>query len=245
MDYRHFLKKKNSYDIDIISAANYLLELHYNNNCEFTISKIEKMLVIYKLCCMKNNEVCFDKYFSVKTTDFRIPILSRFVFMSFKRNYIIEDEKITEEKNTHEISKAYKLSEINSYTKEILNNIFEYFKVFSYNDIKDMLQDIRFNLSCIKINDEYCLSNNDIKNFFDNSFYNQLYNDNKVYKFVKNTNFYGKDLNETIFDISKVSKYFDSRFSQLSFDDQIKVLEYIDETFQNCAPKVKKIEKTN
>lgn len=242
MDYRHFLKKKNSYDIDIISAANYLLELHYNNNCEFTISKIEKMLVIYKLCCMKNNERCFDKYFSIKTTDFRFPILSRFIFMSFKSNYVIDEENMIEkEGKSFEISKVYKLSNLNICAKEILDDIFDVFKSIQYNDIKDMLQDIRFNLSCIKINDEYCVSNEEVRHFFNNSFNTHLYNDNIIYKFIKNTNFQEKDLSECTLDISKVLKYFDSRFSQLNFDDQIKVLEYIDNTFENCTSKVKKI----
>ena len=246
IDYRNFLKKTNSYDIDITSAINYLLELHYKNDCDFTMSKIEQMLVIYKLCCMKNDISCFDIYFSIKNKEFGFPILNRFDFTRYENNYIVDNDDIKETGSTFELSRAYKTTDINNYAKQLLKNIFETFKNITSDELKNMIEEIRATILCFKKEDFDSLYNKDVKEIFDNPFHRIVYGNNIACHFILNVNSNNNGLNYCEIDIDKMSKHLNERYLKLNFSDQLKVLDYVEDLFEKETTNVKQItKKTN
>lgn len=227
---------KNIYDVNLYTAIKYLCGLAcITDNCKSYVFKREQLLMIYKMCCIKNNidiwnyDNCvelilkengrlglknydwIDCYYTVKVGE-----------KIFDINKRIEDD-------LSDISKVYPIYRIDEYetfsveSKELLTEIFREFGGYDVKIIADWLKQIviyssKNNSNNITDNLTVFLQdkNNEIK-----------MNSNKIFSFINNYNFNIKD-NNLEFNIDKVCSEFKRIFLSMSYEEQKKLLEKIE-----------------
>lgn len=228
---------KNIYDVNLYTAIKYLCGLAcITDNCKSYNFKKEQLLIIYKLCCVKNNiniwkydDDCaklflkengrlslkgygwIDSFYTVKEYE-----------KTFDINKRIEDD-------LSDISKIYSIYKIDKYetfpneSKELLTEIFREFGGYDAKIIAKWLEEIveystKYNLNDITDNLKCCLQD---KKSISNLKENKIFNFIITYNLKTNNNNLG-------FDISKASSKFKDIFTEMTFEEQKELLLELD-----------------
>lgn len=223
------LEKEGIYDENIISSTNYLIQLFYKSGCKYScpLRKIEYLLSIYKLYCMKENEKCFAGDYVIDNNCIRFLNLYYFFYTDlYAGNTIEEDSKPIKEEfdETKIVPPIYvNKTDIGDESKELLKAIFLRFANYPLKSLNAMITNI-----CTNIVTQNCLDKDNLDAIFSNPRYEQLYFDNEVFQFIKDFKRNSSKIEtESSFNEEKVNNYFQENFWKLSFEQQQEVINCI------------------
>lgn len=168
--------------------ANYLVSLFFKTNCKYKCyrTKINRLLIIYKLCDI-NNLIQEDSNYELLIDKDKKQFGFPFIFDKFDKDIYIpylcveENGKIIKDKinNSIEIPKEYNFNFLDdySYSLIILEKIFRNFGNFSRDELnillREIIQNIPIDVNVIDINKFKSFINSDVLP------------DNKVLNFIK------------------------------------------------------------
>lgn len=232
-------------EINIKPYAIYLISLYYKTGCKYscTRSKINKLLIIFKLCFIKNNLKTFDNKLIIYENfsyfeDLSI-IMEKDVYCTEKS--IEENSKIIDKLNEMvEIPPMYKTYiKLAEEEKKLLEIIFREFGNFNINYLSDKIEPIVRNISAIYKNN-FILDEDRVFDFFNN--YYHEYQNNEIFKFIENiiikkSNYKNEKNNKIFCDLV-------IKISNLDVSKQRKLLKYI-ETFKNDNENFLEFSETN
>lgn len=252
MDYSCFLENQGLYDCNLYGIVSYLISLFYRTNCKFECSrrKINRLLTIYKLCCDKNGYDCFeDKFYIGEPYSYVLGInfiprevYCRYFYDEYDENSlffecILKEDDVSCIENMPFMYKQFiKGIKISEESKKLLEDVFKKFGGFKFQKMANDIDEIMENIPTIKMLDimEH-IDKDKINDFFEDKNNNQIYKNNIVFQFVKNYNI-DKNMDfkdEKYFNCDKVDDWFFKKFQNLSFENQKKLLQYIDIFFEN------------
>lgn len=264
MEMSNFLEQQGLYDENIYGITSYLISLFYRTNCKYECSRreINRLLTIYKLCCNRNGNVCFeDKFYigyphAVVTELTFIPgdIYFRNNDFEFDINNLPKEKKLKQEDNGMLEDLPYPYSwylrkhKINDESKKLLENVFEAFAGVDFDKVAFMIDELMHYIPVKKqFNNEDCIDIEIINNFFESKNNSKMFKDNLVFNFIKNTKLKNNvNFNdEEKISLNKVLKYITEKFESLSLENQKKLLIYLNELSEETKndPNEKKLYK--
>lgn len=186
------LENSKLYNEDIKTVCYYLISLYYKTNKKYKCyrTKLNRLLIIYKLCGMKYNVSCLEGIYTINAPTKHIglwfrPIASftfREIYWEFNEKEEDKQEIIDQFNESAPIPNIYRLEslKISENTKELLEMIFRKFGNYTINDLANMIDEIIIKIPITTNNNEYKI---DILNY-DKFLSNNI--DNEVFEFIKN-----------------------------------------------------------
>lgn len=169
--------------------AFYLVSLYYKTGCKYlcSITKINRLLTIYKFCTLKYNDESLRGEYIINTSMW----FDSLWFCIYKEEYFNENlmkqecKEITEEINEFaEVPEKYKVEhQIGVSSKILLEKIFRKFGNYSLNDLGPMIDEIIFEMPTKKIDGKKDI---DVNNFKKSLYVYPQNLNNEVLNFIKN-----------------------------------------------------------
>ena len=248
MEMSNFLEQQGLYDCNIYGVTSYLISLFYRTNCKYECShrEINRLLTIYKLCCNRNGNECFEDKFHIGYPQSTITYLSflpteiyyRYDNYEYDINNLPTEKKLKQEDNgmleklPYPYSWYLKIHEISDESKKLLEDVFEAFAGVDFNLLAHMIDEIMKHIPVKKqFNNENCIDKEKASKFFENESNNKTFENNLVFEFIKNKKL-KNNVNfdsETKISLNKASRYIVEKFETLSFENQKKLLIYLNE----------------
>lgn len=186
---------KKIFDEKFGNLVSYLISLFYKTDCKYYCyrTKINRLLVIYKLCTLKyNKDVLTNNFFITDQGMCFSGLVSYIDKDEYLKDCVMEDNKpINDEFKDSFYTPVYRYNfncEISEQSKILLEMIFRKFGNYNRVDLENQLQQIQKIMpktKVIDVNPVYHLK----KEHFVRFIYNldsDLYKDNEVLKFIKN-----------------------------------------------------------
>lgn len=188
-------KNTKIFDEKLGNLVSYLISLFYKTDCKYYCyrTKINRLLVIYKLCTIKYNNNVLDSHFFIIDKGMGFYNLAAYVDRDeYLKKCVAEDNKpINDEFKYSFYTPIYRYDfnyEISEQSKLLLEMIFRKFGNYNRVDLENQLQQIKEIMPKIKVvygNPVYRVNKDSFISFI-NNLDNNLYKDNEVLKFIKN-----------------------------------------------------------
>lgn len=222
---------KKIFDEKFGNLVSYLISLFYETDCKYYCyrTKINRLLVIYKLCVLKyNKDVLNDNFFITDQGMWFSGLVSYIDRDEYLKKCVEEDNKpINDEFKYSLYTPVYRYNfncEISEQSKILLEMIFRKFGNYNRVDLENQLQQIKEIMPKMKVidgNPVYHLR----KEHFVRFIYNldsDLYKDNEVLRFIKN------------FDNTNINMFYDENLESEELTNKI------NEKLKECDLETKK-----
>lgn len=226
-DIIQFIKSK--YDVDLEVAIKYLCGLcRISESCKTTRFKNQQLLIIYKLCCMKNNINIWNYAKIILNENKRLSLRGYYFidcYSTFCNFHSVKNinKKIEEDlTDISKIPKSLKLDEyemIDDEAKELLTEIFREFGGYDSMIINNMLEEITINFLNQYSIEDFDYIDESLKSFLQDDRNFKILKLNRIMNFINNYNFVSKN-DKLSFNLEKVVSEFRRKFINLSYEEQ-------------------------